>query len=195
MRVLCTKSRQASGVYFSRGILIAALFTVAFLRLFPGSATTSSNEIDQVLREAVDEKKIPGVVAMVAVEDRVTYQGASGKRDTTKNIPMTVDSIFRIASMTKPITSVAVMQLVEGGRVKLDEAAATYLPELSQVQVLEEFDASTGRAKLRPPKTPPPSGNCCHTPLASATNFSMRSCTATWLPERFPLRFRETMAF
>ena len=155
MRVLCTKSRQASGVYFSRGILIAALFTVAFLRLFPGSATTSSNEIDQVLRVAVDEKKIPGVVAMVAVEDRVTYQGASGKRDTTKNIPMTVDSIFRIASMTKPITSVAVMQLVEGGRVKLDEPAATYLPELSQVQVLEEFDASTGRAKLRPPKTPP----------------------------------------
>ena len=68
---------------------------------------------------------------------------------------MTVDSIFRIASMTKPITSVAVMQLVESGRVKLDEPAATYLPELSHVQVLEGFDASTGKAKLRPPKTIP----------------------------------------
>lgn len=68
---------------------------------------------------------------------------------------MTVDSIFRIASMTKPITSAAVMQLVESGRVKLDEPAATYLPELSHVQVLEGFDASTGKAKLRPPKTIP----------------------------------------
>jgi methyl acetate hydrolase len=92
---------------------------------------------------------------MVAVADRVIYQGASGKQDTIKNIPMTVDSIFRIASMTKPITSVGVMQLVESGRVKLDEPAATYLPELSQVQVLEEFDASTGKAKLRSPNALP----------------------------------------
>jgi len=57
--------------------------------------------------------------------------------------------------MTKPITSVAVMQLVESGRVKLDEPAGNYLPELSQVQVLEEFDATTGKAKLRPAKAPP----------------------------------------
>jgi CubicO group peptidase (beta-lactamase class C family) len=92
---------------------------------------------------------------MVYVADHVTYQGASGKRDTIKNIPITVDSIFRIASMTKPITSVAVMQLVESGRVKLDEPAATYLPELSQVQVLEEFDANTGKAKFGPPHAAP----------------------------------------
>jgi methyl acetate hydrolase len=143
------------GVYFSRGILVAALATATILTLFADSSTKSSNQIDQVLREAVDEKKIPGIVAMVAVADHVIYQGASGKRDTIKNIPMTVDSIFRIASMTKPITSVGVMQLVESGRVKLDEPAATYLPELSQVQVLEEFDASTGKAKLRSPNALP----------------------------------------
>src|SRR5438309_9395930 len=47
------------------------------------------------------------------------------------------------------------MQLVEGGRVKLDEPAATYLPELAHVQVLEGFDPGTGKAKLRPPTTPP----------------------------------------
>src|SRR3989441_8756 len=139
----------------SRGVLVAVLATAAVLTLFAGSSTKSSNQIDRVLREAVDQKKLPGVVAMVAGADGVIYQGASGKRDTVKNIPMTVDSIFRIASMTKPITSVAVMQLVESGRLKLDEPVATYLPELSQVQVLEEFDASTGKAKLRPPKAPP----------------------------------------
>jgi CubicO group peptidase (beta-lactamase class C family) len=155
MPALCTKSRLLFGVYFSRGILVAALATAAILTLFADSSTKSSNQIDQVLREAVDEKRLPGIVAMVAVADHVIYQGASGKQDTIKNTPMTVDSIFRIASMTKPITSVGVMQLVESGRVKLDEPAATYLPELSQVQVLEEFDASTGKAKLRPPKAPP----------------------------------------
>jgi len=66
---------------------------------------------------------------------------------------MAADSIFRIASMTKAVTSVAVMQLVERGRVKLDEPAGTYLPELARVEVLEDLDTN-GVAKLRPPKTP-----------------------------------------
>ncbi|PYT73339.1 MAG: 1,4-butanediol diacrylate esterase [Acidobacteria bacterium] len=187
MRTPRTESRLF-GVYFSRGVLVAALAAATVLTLFAGSeggapfvrfleargkqgepfdaqgklkrgpaigSTKSSNAIEQVLQEAVGEKKLPGVVAMVAVGDRVVYEGASGKRDTIKNIPMTADAIFRIASMTKPVTSVAVMQLVESGRVKLDEPAATYLPELAQVQVLEEFDAGTGKAKLRPPKSPP----------------------------------------
>ncbi|MBZ5615739.1 MAG: beta-lactamase family protein [Acidobacteriia bacterium] len=153
MRALRTKSKLQFGVYFCRGILIAALATAVAVPLFADSPT--NNPIDQVLREAVNSKNLPGIVAMVAVGDHVIYEGASGKRDTIKNIPMTVDSIFRIASMTKPITSVAVMQLVESGRVKLDEPAATYLPELSQVKVLEEFDASTGKARLRPASAAP----------------------------------------
>ncbi len=155
MPALRIRSKLLFGAYLSRGVVVAALATATILALFAGSPTKSSNQIDQVLREAVDEKKVPGIVAIVAVADHVIYQGAAGKRDTIKNIPMTVDSIFRIASMTKPVTSVAVMQLVESGRVKLDEPAATYLPELSQVQVLEEFDASTGKARLRSPKALP----------------------------------------
>ena len=155
MRDFCPKSRPLFGVLFSRGVLLTTLAVATTLTLFADSSTRSGNKIDEALRHAVAEKKVPGVVAMVAVADHVIYQGASGKRDTTKNIPMTVDSIFHIASMTKPVTSVGVMRLVEQGRVKLDEPAATYLPELSQVQVLEEFDAKTGKAKLRPPKTAP----------------------------------------
>lgn len=143
------------GVYCLYGILAVALAIALIVTLLPNSSAESSNPIDQVLQQAVAEKKLPGVVAMVSVVDHVTYQGAFGKRDTIKNIPLTVDSIFRIASMTKPITSVAVMQLVESGRVKLDERASTYLPDLSHVQVLEEFDVTAGKAKLRPPKTPP----------------------------------------
>ena len=139
---------------FSRSILVAALVSTTTLTLF-AQGSAESNPIDQVLQNAVNENRLPGVVAMVAVADKVTYQGTFGKRDTTKNIRLTVDSIFRIASMTKPVTSVAVMQLVEGGRVKLDEPAATYLPELAHVQVLEGFDPGTGKEKLRPPTTPP----------------------------------------
>jgi len=153
MQGLRVKSRF--GLYIWRTAIVAAVATATILKLFAGDSTKPNRQIDQVLREAVDQQKLPGVVAMVANADGVVYQGASGKRDTLKNVPMTVDAIFRIASMTKPVTSVAVMQLVESGRLKLDEPVATYLPELSQIQVLEEFDAGTGKAKLRPPKAPP----------------------------------------
>jgi methyl acetate hydrolase len=157
MHSLRLSSRNRFEPYFLRGVLAAVISIAAILTLFAGNPakSRSSSPIDQVLQQAVDQKKVPGVVAMVARGDSVTYQGASGKLDTTKNLPMTTDAIFRIASMTKAITSVAVMQLVESGRVKLDEPAATYLPELSQVQVLEEFDASTSQATLRPPKSSP----------------------------------------
>ena len=148
------KENTLLGVCFARGIVAATLALVAALVVFSQNATKSGNQIDQVLRNAVNEKKVPGIVAMVSVADKITYQGAVGMRDSTKNIPMTPDSIFRIASMTKPITSVAVMQLVESGHVKLDAPASTYLPELSEVQVLEGFDA-TGKPILRRPRSIP----------------------------------------
>lgn len=94
--------------------------------------------IDPLLRAAVEQKQVPMAVAMVADAKDVVYEGAVGAPR---------DAIFAIASMTKPVTSVAVMQLVEAGRVKLDEPAATYVTELGKVQVL---DGGT----LRPPKSP-----------------------------------------
>ncbi len=94
-------------------------------------------DLDRILQIAVEQKWVPGVVAMVADDGGVIYEGAYGLRKNT---------IFAIASMTKPITSVAVMQLVEAGKVSLDEPAATYLPELGNVKVLE-------RGILRPPKS------------------------------------------
>src|SRR5499433_536052 len=139
-----------------RGLLAAAVLAgMVILTLAAGSGTKPGNSIDLVLREAVEQKKAPGVVAMASRGDEVIYQGAFGKRASTKDVPMTLDSIFHIASMTKAVTAVAVLQLMESGRVKLDEPAATYLPDLAKVQVLEEFDPATKKAKLRPPKTPP----------------------------------------
>src|ERR1044071_196224 len=108
----------------------------------------SKAEIDQILRQKAEAKEIPGVVAMAATGNEVIYQGAFGKRDLAKDDAMTADSVFWIASMTKAITTAAGMQLVEQGKLKLDEPIGKLLPDLANPQVLEGFDAK-GEPKLR----------------------------------------------
>jgi methyl acetate hydrolase len=113
----------------------------------------SQAQIDQVLRQKSDAKEIPGVVAMAATGSDVIYQGAFGKRDLskddTKENAMTADSVFWIASMTKAVTTAAGMQLVEQGKLSLDEPIGKLLPDLAAPQVLEGFGAD-GAPKLRP---------------------------------------------
>jgi methyl acetate hydrolase len=113
----------------------------------------SKAQIDQVLRQKSEAKEIPSVVAMAATAKEVVYQGAYGKRDLSKDDAMTVDSVFWIASMTKAITSAAGMQLVEQGKLSLDEPIGKVLPDLAAPQVLEGFDAN-GEPKLRPARKP-----------------------------------------
>src|SRR3954451_18586751 len=113
----------------------------------------SKAQIDQVLREKSDAKEIPGVVAIAADSKEVIYQGAFGKRDLSKNDPMTTDSVFWIASMTKAITAAAGMQLVEQGKLSLDDPIGKLLPDLASPQVLEGFGAN-GEPKLRPATKP-----------------------------------------
>jgi len=113
----------------------------------------TKSEIDQLLRQKCDAKAIPGVVAMAATGNDVLYQGAFGKRELGKDDAMTADSVFWIASMTKAITTAAGMQLVEQGKLSLDEPIGKLLPDLASPQVLEGFDAG-GNAKLRPAKNP-----------------------------------------
>src|SRR6266576_5935669 len=113
----------------------------------------SQAQIDQILRQKTDAKEIPGVVAMAATGNEVIYQGAFGKRDLSKDNAMTADSVFWIASMTKAITTAAGMQLVEQGKLSLDEPIGKILPNLAAPQVLEGFDAK-GEPKLRAAKKP-----------------------------------------
>ncbi|OCK57793.1 serine hydrolase domain-containing protein [Bradyrhizobium sp. LMTR 3] len=113
----------------------------------------SKAEIDQILRQKCEVKEIPGVVAMAATSNEVIYQGAFGQRDLSKDDVMTADSVFWIASMTKAITTAAGMQLVEQGKLSLDEPIGKVLPDLASPQVLEGFDAN-GEPKLRPATKP-----------------------------------------
>ena len=111
--------------------------------------------IDASLRAAVERKDVPGVVALVTDRQRVLYQGAFGVADVATGRPLAADALFRIASMTKAITSLALMQLVEQGRIALDDPAEKYLPELANQKVIESFDPKTGDYKLRPAAKPP----------------------------------------
>jgi CubicO group peptidase (beta-lactamase class C family) len=113
----------------------------------------SKAQIDQVLRQKSDAREIPGVVAVAATSKEVTYQGAFGKRDLSKDDAMTTDSVFWIASMTKAITAAGAMQLVEQGRLALEAPIGNLLPDLAAPQVLEGFDAN-GEPKLRPARNP-----------------------------------------
>ena len=113
----------------------------------------SKSQVDQLLSQMADATEIPGVVAMAATGKEMIYQGAFGQRDLSRDVAMTPDSVFWIASMTKAITTAAGMQLVEQGKLSLDEPIGKVLPDLAAPQVLEGFDAK-GEPKLRPAKKP-----------------------------------------
>jgi CubicO group peptidase (beta-lactamase class C family) len=88
----------------------------------------------------IEAGTIPGAVVLVARRGRTAYLQAFGYRDREKQLPMADDSIFRIASMTKPMVSLAIMMLVEEGRIRLVNAASAYLPELGGLRVGMEKD-------------------------------------------------------
>lgn len=110
-------------------------------------------QVDALLKQATDAGDVPGVVAMATAGDATIYEGAFGTRRLGATKPMAIDTVMWIASMTKPITSAAAMQLVEQGRLQLDVPAARWAPALADVQVFEGFDAQ-GTPLLRPPKRP-----------------------------------------
>ena len=113
----------------------------------------NTSTINQILSQAVSSGDVPGVVAMAATDGAVIYEGAFGRRELDKDEEMTLDTVVWLASMTKPLTSIAAMQLVERGDLKLDSPAAEALPELGGAQVLEGFDES-GNPNLRAPSGP-----------------------------------------
>src|SRR5258708_32920925 len=110
-------------------------------------------QTDAGLRKGMENRDVPGIVAMAATRDGPVYEGAFGKRALPEGPAMTADSVFWIASMTKAITTTAAMQLVERGKLKLDGPISDVLPELKAPKVLEGFDPS-GEPKLRPAKRP-----------------------------------------
>jgi CubicO group peptidase (beta-lactamase class C family) len=108
-----------------------------------------SNDIDKVLQDAVDSGAVPNAVAIAADRNGVIYEGAAGPRVAGESEPVTVDTHFRIMSMTKMVATVAALQQMEKGDLDLDATVESYCPEFADVQVLDGWDGDT--PKLRAP--------------------------------------------
>jgi methyl acetate hydrolase len=136
------------------GLAAAGMLPATSLHgIAPLFGSIQQQQIDAVLQARVAAREIPGVVAMAANEATVLYQGALGFRNMATATPMSPDTIFRIASMVKLLTSVAAMQLVERGKLKLDEPAENIDPTLAAPKILTGFDAK-GVPQLRPAQKP-----------------------------------------
>jgi CubicO group peptidase (beta-lactamase class C family) len=150
-------------VRFSRRDALLRTMAVTAVGLILGATTRShaapsapqsrNGEIDASLQAQIDAGEAPGVVAMAADEHSVIYQGAFGVRSLGAPARMSADTVFSIASMTKLLTSVAAMQLVERDRLKLDEPAARLDPTLESPWVLDGFNAQ-GKPQLRAARKP-----------------------------------------
>jgi CubicO group peptidase (beta-lactamase class C family) len=141
----------------SGGVLAAASAATAGLGRTSTAAVRSVarshrfDPIDTALRQAVAAGTVAGVVATGASADGVVYEGAFGKADVQAGTAISPDTVFWLLSMTKAFTATACMQLVEQGRLRLDQEASTILPQLASPQVLDGFDAD-GTPRLRPAK-------------------------------------------
>ena len=111
---------------------------------------TGAAAIDRMFQAAVDKAEIPGVVAAVTNKDQILYLKAFGRQNVAKGIPMSRDTVFRIASMTKPVTSVGIMMLYEQGKLRLDDPVGTYLPAYKGREVMATFNERDATYTTRP---------------------------------------------
>jgi len=118
----------------------------------PEDAGFSSERLERAQRlldSHVEKQLIPGAIVLVARRGRIVYQHAFGYQDRAKNLPMKPDALFRIASMTKPITSTAIMMLAEEGKIDIANPVSLYLPEFRDLKVgVEKPNPATGKPEL-----------------------------------------------
>ncbi|MBI4892868.1 MAG: beta-lactamase family protein [Acidobacteria bacterium] len=124
----------------------------AFLSTAIAAAAPHRDSIDTVLRDGAASRNIPAVAAVAAGPEKTLYSGAFGVRDDS-GVPVRADCLFSIASMTKAITTVAALQLVEQGKLQLHQPVSRHLRQFEEVQLLEGFD-SAGKPILHPARTP-----------------------------------------
>jgi methyl acetate hydrolase len=115
---------------------------------------SGKDALSRQLSGSVARGDTPGVVALVVGRDGVLYEGAAGKLDVAGGVAMPVNAIFSIASMTKPVTSVAVMMLLEEGKLKLDDPVSKYLEGFDNLQVITKFNEQDASYETRPAKRP-----------------------------------------
>jgi CubicO group peptidase (beta-lactamase class C family) len=126
----------------------------------PPGAHFNAKKLERVgdyLRDQIAQGKIPGAIVLIRQHGKTVYHEHFGVRDVATKQPMTDDTIFRLFSMTKPITSVVAMMMMEQGKFRLDDPIAKYIPSFADVKVGVETAAADGTKTLAmvPPKRPP----------------------------------------
>ncbi len=124
-------------------LLTTSTFGQELPEVSPESVGLSSAALDQVskaLQVHIDNQNIAGVVATVIRDGQIAYTKALGYRDLNRREPMSIDALFRLYSMTRPITSLAVMMLWEEGKLRLDDALSDFIPAFSTQQVFLDAD-------------------------------------------------------
>ncbi|MDF2157309.1 serine hydrolase domain-containing protein [Algoriphagus sp. CAU 1675] len=122
----------------------------AFSQSVPGIIPERVKKLDAMLEETVRSGQVPGLVAMVLKDGKVVYHEAKGYADVESKKTMEKNSIFRIASQTKAITSTAVMMLWEEGKFRLDDPISKFIPEFKNPQILNSFRYSDTTYTSRP---------------------------------------------
>ncbi len=118
----------------------------------PMLSDAGKTAISEFSAAAIQRGDVPGAVTLIVNREGVLYQGVAGKQDLARNVDMSANTIFRIASMTKPVTSVAIMMLVDAGKLKLDDPVSKYLPEFKDRPVISKFNAADATYETRPAK-------------------------------------------
>jgi CubicO group peptidase (beta-lactamase class C family) len=143
------------------GLAILAAAVPAAVQIWlsiPGPAAAFAQQtppqLSDFLRSAVARGDVPGVVALVVNREGVIYHEAFGKQNVAAGIDMPKDAIFRIASMTKPLTSMAVMMLAAEGTLNVDDEVGRYVPELKNPQVLVNVNDEAGTFETKPASRP-----------------------------------------
>ncbi len=119
-----------------------------------GFSDADKAALSRQISGAVSRGDAPGVVALIVGREGVLFEGAAGKIGVAHDIAMPVNALFSIASMTKPVTSVAIMMLFEQGKLKLDDPVSKYLAGFDNLQVITKFNEKDATCETRPAKRP-----------------------------------------
>src|SRR5688572_5583621 len=127
-----------------RVLWLLPLMFVAVTSAATSLSPQGTSALSTFLRNATERGDVPGIVVAVVNKEGTLYHEAFGRSSTVRGTPMARDTIFNMASMTKPVTSVAIMMLVDEGKLRLDDEVAKYLPKYKNPVVISRFNDADG---------------------------------------------------
>ena len=137
-----------------RLLYLFPILCVAVLTAAPTLPSKGTSDLSTFLKGAVDRGDVPGVVVAVVNKDALLYNEAFGQSSTLSKRAMTKDTIFNMASMTKAITSTAIMMLADEGKLKLDDDVSKYVPRYKDLTVISKYNDADASYETRPAKGP-----------------------------------------